>query len=180
MNKLNSKGMTSVELIITFAILSLIVVGMFDIVLSYKDKEQKEALESSIIDYENKLQKIIQDDFIKGHLIDVETESVSNNILTAKFDMDNPKTGEAYSTNIKINLDNGDITYGESGKEIVYSLPKFTNTLDDLTIDKDKTYIELIGDDDDFVKINISLNYRDFEDKDLSFSITAPIDYPLS
>ena len=61
-----------------------------------------------------------------------------------------------------------------------YSLPKFTNTLDDLTIDKDKTYIEVLGDDDAFVKINISLNCRDFEDKDLSFSITAPVAYPLS
>ena len=48
---MSNKGITSVELIITFAILSLIVVGMFDIVLSYKDKEQKEAIESSIIDY---------------------------------------------------------------------------------------------------------------------------------
>ena len=178
---MSNKGMTSVELIITFAILSLIVVGMFDIVLSYKDKEQKEAIESSIIDYENKLQKIIQDDLTKGHLINVQkSENISAANLNAKFDMNNPKTGKIYSTNMEINLNNGNITYGETGKEIVYSLPKFTNTLDDLTIDKDKTYIEVLGDDDAFVKINISLNCRDFEDKDLSFSITAPVAYPLS
>ena len=89
---MSNKGMTSVELIITFAILSLIVVGMFDIVLSYKDKEQKEAIESSIIDYENKLQKIIQDDLTKGHLINVQkSENISAATLNAKFDMNNPK-----------------------------------------------------------------------------------------
>ena len=55
---MSNKGMTSVELIITFAILSLIVVGMFDIVLSYKDKEQKEAIESMKTNYK-KLFKMI-------------------------------------------------------------------------------------------------------------------------
>ena len=38
--KINNKGMTSIELLITFAILSFVVTGMFDVVLNYKDKEQ--------------------------------------------------------------------------------------------------------------------------------------------
>ena len=79
--------------------------------------------------------------------------------------MNNPKTGKIYSTNMEINLNNGNITYGETGKEIVYSLPKFTNTLDDLTIDKDKTDIEVLGDDDDFVKLIFSVNCLDFDVK---------------
>ena len=71
MGKLNNKGMTAVELLITFTILSVVVVGLFDMTLNYKDKEQQESTKSSIIDYENKLEKLIQDDFIKGHLVSV-------------------------------------------------------------------------------------------------------------
>ena len=43
MGKLNNKGMTAVELLITFTILSVVVVGLFDMILNYKDKEQQES-----------------------------------------------------------------------------------------------------------------------------------------
>ena len=181
MIKLNNKGITAVELIITFVILSLVVVGMFDVVLNYKDKEQKETIKSSVIDYENKLQKTIQDDLIKGHLVGVElSDSNSTDKISVTFEMNNTKTNQTYNTNLIINLTTGDISYGKSGEEIVYSLPKFTGRGEELTINKDETYIGLIGDDDAFIKVNISLNHSDFETGEFTFSITAPINYPVS
>ena len=39
MKSLNNKGMTAVELLVTFTILSVVVVGLLDMVLNYKDKE---------------------------------------------------------------------------------------------------------------------------------------------
>lgn len=78
MGKLNNKGMTAVELLITFTILSVVVVGLFDMTLNYKDKEQQESTKSSIIDYENKLEMLIQDDFIKGHLVSVSIDDTAS------------------------------------------------------------------------------------------------------
>lgn len=168
MIKLNNKGMTAIELLITFTILSFVLVGMFDMVLNYKNKEQKESLRTSIMDYENKLQKTIQDDLIKGHLVN----AVVYNKTNASFQMTNDGN---YQTNLSIDLSNFNIIYGESGKEITYPLPKIT----DLIIKTEETYIELVGTDHPFLKINIALSHPDFEDEELSFSITTPINYPI-
>ena len=43
----------------------------------------------------------------------------------------------------------------------------------------EETYIELVGTDHPFLKINIALSHPDFEDEELSFSITTPINYPI-
>ena len=51
--RLNQKGMTSIELLITFVILSLVVTGMFDVVLNYKDREIIESIRTSIVEYDN-------------------------------------------------------------------------------------------------------------------------------
>lgn len=186
MIKLNNKGMTAIELLITFTILSFVLVGMFDMVLNYKNKEQKESLRTSIMDYENKLQKTIQDDLIKRHLVN----AVVYNKTNASFQMENDDTNYQtnagfqmksaddnynYQTNLSIDSSNFNIIYGESGKEITYPLPKIT----DLIINTEETYIELVGTDHPFLKINIALSHPDFEDEELSFSITTPINYPI-
>ena len=151
MKNLNNKGMTAVELLVTFTILSVVVVGLFDMVLNYKDKEQQKSIKSSIIDYENKLQKTIQDDFIKGHLTTVKLEDTeSDNELKATFQMDNPEyrkkdiddytdTLDMYSTTLTINFDTGVVSYGLTGKEINYVPPKFGTGDNKVTINKEKT-----------------------------------------
>lgn len=177
MSKLNNKGFTAIELLVTFIILSFVVTGMFDAVLNYKDKEQHEALKSSVMDYESKIQKIIQDDLIIGHLVGVELpENNATDKLNASFRISNATTNVQYNTNLVINLTNNNISYGKSGEEITYSLPD----IDNLTINKDETSIELLGDDNAFIKIKISLSHPDFTDDELNFSIIAPVNYPIS
>ncbi len=177
MIRLNSKGFTAIELLVTFLILSFVVVGMFDVLLNYKDKEQLESIRSSVADYENKMTKIIQDDLTKGHLVRVKQQTTaSTNELSASFDMNNTVTNKKYSTNLTINLDNGDISYGKSGEEITYSIPKING----LTINKKETSINILGDDNKFVKISMGFSHPEFEDDELLFSITAPINYPLN
>ena len=68
MKRLNNKGMTAVELLVCFIIVSAIVVSMFNLILNYRNKEQIEEINNEVINYANNLQKDIQDDFIKGHL----------------------------------------------------------------------------------------------------------------
>ncbi len=177
MSKLNNKGFTAIELLVTFIILSFVVTGMFDVVLNYKDKEQHESLRSSIIDYENKIQKLIQDDLVVGHLVSVKLpDNNATDKLNATFRMSNSTTNVQYNTNLVINLTNNNISYGKSGEEITYSLPDIEN----LTFNKDETSIELLGDDATFIKINISLSHPDFTDDELNFSITAPVNYPIN
>lgn len=177
MSKLNNKGFTAIELLVTFIILSFVVTGMFDVALNYKDKEQHESLRSSIIDYENKIQKLIQDDLIVGHLVSVKLpDKNATDKLNATFGMNNSITNVQYNTNLVIDLTNNNISYGKSGEEITYSLPDIEN----LTFNKDETSIELLGDDIAFIKINISLSHPDFADDELNFSITAPVNYPIN
>ena len=177
MSGLNNKGFTAVELLVTFVILSFVVTGMFDVALNYKDKEQHESLKSSIMDYESKIQKVIQDDFIIDHLVSVRIpKNNTTDKLSASFGINNSETNVKYTTKIVIDLTSNKISYGKSGEEVTYSLPE----IDNLTINKDKTSIEQLGDEGTFIKINISLSHPDFTDDELNFSITAPVNFPIN
>ena len=177
MSGLNNKGFTAVELLVTFVILSFVVTGMFDVALNYKDKEQHESLKSSIMDYESKIQKVIQDDLIIDHLVSVKIpKNNTTDKLSASFGINNPETNVKYTTNLVIDLTSNKISYGKSGEEVTYSLPD----IDNLTINKDKTSIEQLGDEGTFIKINISLSHPDFTDDELNFSITAPVNFPIN
>lgn len=177
MSGLNNKGFTAVELLVTFVILSFVVTGMFDVALNYKDKEQHESLKSSIMDYESKIQKVIQDDFIIDHLVSVRIpKNNTTDKLSASFGINNSETNVKYTTNLVIDLTSNKISYGKSGEEVTYSLPE----IDNLTINKDKTSIEQLGDEGTFIKINISLSHPDFTDDELNFSITAPVNFPIN
>lgn len=191
MGKLNNKGMTAVELLITFTILSVVVVGLFDMTLNYKDKEQQESTKSSIIDYENKLEKLIQDDFIKGHLVSVSIDdTASTNVKKATFKMNKPEyrkndienyneSLEFYTTTLSIDFDRNVVSYGITGKEISYPLPQF-GAGNKVTINKDKTIIDVYDMDNSFVNIDIAFSYIDIDDDDILFSMSSPIDYPLN
>ena len=40
MRKLNNKGITAIELLVCFIIVSVIVVSLFDLIISYRNREQ--------------------------------------------------------------------------------------------------------------------------------------------
>lgn len=87
MNMLNNKGMTLIELIISFAITSAIVVSMFNVVLNYQTEQATEAVKSDIISYKNMITKLIQTDFIKGEVRSVKVNEIKheNNYTQYKF-----------------------------------------------------------------------------------------------
>lgn len=68
--KLNNKGMTTVEVLISFVLLAIIVVSLYGSVESYKNKENIESNKNQIMTYKNLLTKEIQDDLIMKGLID--------------------------------------------------------------------------------------------------------------
>ena len=62
--KLNNKGMTAVEILVTFVIIIVIVVSMYNGILDLKNKETISSYKLSLVTYNNLLTKDIQDDLI--------------------------------------------------------------------------------------------------------------------
>lgn len=65
MQKLNNKGMTTVEILISFILIATISASLFAIVTNYNNKRQVESDRLQINEYKNVLEKTIQDDIIK-------------------------------------------------------------------------------------------------------------------
>lgn len=76
MKSLNNKGMTLIELLISFTIASAIVVSMFSVIMSYQTEQATEAIKSEIISYKNTITKMIQTDIIKGELKSVKLSPI--------------------------------------------------------------------------------------------------------
>ncbi len=70
--KLNSKGMTAVEVLVCFIMVVVITVSMYTTVSTYKNKQQIEAFKEEIYTYKNLLSKDINDDLIKKGLVDAK------------------------------------------------------------------------------------------------------------
>lgn len=86
MKKLNSKGLTIVEILICFVLVALITVSVYSSISTFNNKKNVESYKEKIYTYKNTLTKIIQDDLIKNGLIrasyDLTTDSNNIEIYT--------------------------------------------------------------------------------------------------
>ena len=71
MKKLNNKGITTIEVIISFVLVVIISASLFTTISAYNAKRLTESYKSQIYTYKNQLTKIIQDDLIKKGLVEV-------------------------------------------------------------------------------------------------------------
>lgn len=164
---LNKRGLTSVELLVCFVIVSTIVVSMYNLILSYRNKEQIEEINNEVISFSNTLQRDIQEDFIKGHLVNVA--NVSSNGYRATFTFANPST---YQTTLNIKPDDGIISYTKNGNTTDYKIPSIA----DLMLSPDSK-IEYFPATNGYVKIIIILTHPNFSDETYSFMINCPVNY---
>ncbi len=65
MKRLNNKGMTIIEVLISFVLIMMITASMYSSVSSFNQKRMIEEYKEQILTYKNVLTKEIQDDFIK-------------------------------------------------------------------------------------------------------------------
>ena len=165
--QLNKKGITSVELLVCFIIVSTIVVSMYNLILNYRNREQIEEINNEVVSFSNNLQKDIQDDLINGHLINVTNVSADGYSATLTFD--NPSS---YESSITIKPDEGVISYGKSGDVIDYEIPGIA----DLMLSPDSS-IEYIPATNGYLKITIILTHPNFTDETYSFMINCPVNY---
>lgn len=164
---LNRKGITSVELLVCFIIISTIVVSMYNMILSYRNREQIEEINNEVISFSNNLQEEIQSDLVTGHLVGVTNVSADGYSATLAFD--NPSS---YETTIAINPSSGVISYGRSGNVIDYEIPGIA----DLMLSPDSK-IEYIPGVNEYLKITIVLTHPNFTDETYSFMINSPVNY---
>ncbi len=76
-NKLNNKGMTAIEILVTFVIIVVIVASMYDGIMALRTRETIASYKLSLVTYKNLLTKEIQDDLIKTGLLSATTETLT-------------------------------------------------------------------------------------------------------
>ena len=164
---LNKKGITSVELLVCFIIISTIVVSMYNLILNYRNREQIEEINNEVIAFSNNLQQVIQSDLVMRHLVSVSNVSVDGYSATFTFD-----TPNSYTTTITIKPNEGVISYGKSGDVIDYEIPGIADLM--LSPDSSITYIPATN---GYLKITIILTHPNFTDETYSFMINCPVNY---
>lgn len=63
---MNKKGFTTVEVVISFALVVIILISITAIVVNYRDKVTNEQIMTQLFDYKNSLTKIVYDDIVIG------------------------------------------------------------------------------------------------------------------
>ena len=164
---LNKKGITSVELLVCFIIISAIVVSMYNLILNYRNREQIEEINNEVITFSNNIQEVIQSDLIMGHLTEVSNVGIDGYTATLAFN--NPNE---YTTTISINPNTGVISYGKTGDVIDYEIPGIA----DLMLSPDSK-IEYLAGDNGYLKITIILTHPNFPNETYSFMINCPVNY---
>ena len=82
MKKLNNKGLTLVEILVSFSIAAIVVISMFNVVMNYQQEASMESVKSEIVSYKNTITKTIQTDIIKGNLRSVHLDVSNQNDIT--------------------------------------------------------------------------------------------------
>lgn len=164
MERLNNRGITTIEILICFVLLAVISTSLYNTVSIYRNKQILEREKEKIYTYKNLLTKEIQDDIIKKGL--TGATKAADTKLNMSFSDGSSKVLEVKSDN--------EIIYGE----IKYPLPNFGKNSSNenvLKIDVDDCKIE-ITDSPDFLTINIPFIHPDFGTR-YGILVAAPIGY---
>ncbi len=140
LQKLNDKGMTVIEIIISFSLVAIISISLLNVVMSYKDREETESYKKEILTYKNTVTKDIQDDMTKYVLKSITPIREEYGPLCNHFDSESEESGakeqslnhveykltflltDEEKTLVIDRLANY-ISYTENGKEVMYEVP---------------------------------------------------------
>lgn len=70
--KLNNRGVTTIEVILCFVLVSIIAMSMYSVVSAFNEKRIEESNRSKLLIYKSTLTQKIQNDFIKNGLVDAK------------------------------------------------------------------------------------------------------------
>ena len=176
---MNNKGITLVELIISFALLMVVVIGMLSIVMNVRNNYNERRFDSEMLEYKTTMTHMISKDLIKNELLNTESltfpmECNTNNLRCATF---NFKDEEIGTYKLQIDLKTGIISYGPQNNMINYPIPNndFIEFLDDEIVAGRETYYNVeLKVEDNFLIIDVPYFEID-KDKNYGFKIIHPI-----
>ncbi len=197
MKRLSNKGMTIIEVLVSFVLIMIITASMYNTVASFNQKRLIEDYKEQILTYKNTLTKEIQDDFIKIGLSHVNyNKTISGDRVTHTVDCD-LKDGTrrqfivqqqlAYSTyhiaGSKTEDDEFSIQYGTPPDDlIIYELPElgsskneYNHTVKDLSINNVLINIS----DENVLSIYVGFYHPELTTR-YAIEIIAPINFVFS
>ena len=194
MKKLNNKGITTIEVIISFVIVVIITASLYTTVSNYNQKRLLENYKSKIYTYKNTLNIEIQDDFIKIGLTHASYKNEHKNssiVHTVECDLrDGTKrklivTQRFTDSNYHAGDPNVDdyfmIQYGneEAGDMLDYPLPNIGQSLSDnnkVVYDLSINNVLISIEDDNILSIYIGFYHPELMTR-YGINIICPIDF---
>ena len=195
MKKLNNKGITTIEILLSFVIIVIITMSMYGTVSAFNEKRMIEEYKSQIFTYKNILTKEIQDDFIKVGLTHAEYSEKnveSRREYTLKCDLKDGTTRElqiirqqgksSYHITGKNVSDYYMIRYGAPGEMIDYPLPDlggYTNNDGNEIKDLSINTVLIKIDSSNILSIHVGFYHPELLTR-YGIDIICPIDYVSS
>lgn len=178
---LNNKGFTVIELIMSFAFVSILTASLFAAVVNYKDKEQSVSMETELFSFKSKLTVEIQNDIQKRLLNYMEycTDTygnISNKCVVLNFMDGTSKTLEVKTEERQDTIDDSVFTYNVP--YIVYGGIRYTPPDAGKVYVKSDYMLQYTTLDDDLengmalYRIKIDFEHTDIEG-DMDLSIVA-------
>lgn len=93
MKRINCKGFTTIEVLVCFVVVSVVMMSLFSVISAFNEKRIKESYRSRVYEYKNNLTNTIQADFIKKGL---SSASITQTGSTSS------DTGITYTVNCKL------------------------------------------------------------------------------
>ena len=153
--KLNNKGITLVEVIVSFALLMIILVGLFNIIMEVKSDVTDKQMEKEFKDFDNLMIARKQGDLIKNKVTSCENLSQDKKSIDCYFN----------GTKRNIKIDNGKIIYNDA----TYEIPYFSNT--EILSQSSLSKIDL---ENNILTITLEYSYVDGTKK-FGFTIVHPL-----
>ena len=137
---LNNKGMSAVEVLITFTLVAVISVSLLNVVMTYKDREETESYKQEIITYKNNITKMIEDDATKYVIKSVKRKPDKTGDL-CEYDNNDPQTQEELKhTSPVVNVISYEIKFVLTSEVKTLTVDKLNNTITYTENEKDVNY----------------------------------------
>ena len=119
---MNNKGFTTIELVLTLALAMVVMISITGVTHTYQDETEKEEIKTEMLNYKNKVTKIIYDDILgiknsNGKVVKIELTENGYKFIT----------GTDYEYNLEVINENEKV--GIKYNNIEYIIPMSNNNL---------------------------------------------------
>lgn len=163
---MNNKGVTVVEILVSFVLISIIVVGMMNVVYLYRGKISTSNYRKQLITYKNTLTRDIYDDILTKKVKNVVR--LSDRSIQIVFSDDSTKNLEVSDTSTEAGIKNKYISYGGQIYKIYEELPSEVTDLKKYESLKFTTNSVILTEDnlgtDVVYHVDIGINHIDMPD----------------